>query len=346
MNRSSHTRFLFCITAIPIAVIGCASIPDVETRLQSLELGPNTYVARPGDTFETVAFRYRLEPEQLVALNPHLSAGMNAGDRVVVHQFDTVAARSQYGPAPAELNGAETTQASRFGAGQSINSQSVASGAIKSTPVTVQPNGNRVESVLIYPTQSVSPAQAAESYREIPANAQNTGNARLPIEEVVLDEFDDGLSYSSLPAVSEQQLAAANAPDSVLSAPSGNSISAWVWPTLGEVARDFAPSEAGGQGIDIAGVPGQQIHAASNGTVAYAGRELSGGNGKLIILQHDNGLMTTYSHANQLFVVEDDVVNAGDVIASLGSNARNESVLRFEVRQNGNPLNPMNFLTN
>jgi len=56
--------------------------------------------------------------------------------------------------------------------------------------------------------------------------------------------------------------------------------------------------------------------------------------------------MTTYSHAAEIFVAEDDVVRAGDVIASLGANARNESVLRFEVRQDGNPLNPMNFLTN
>ena len=119
-----------------------------------------------------------------------------------------------------------------------------------------------------------------------------------------------------------------------------------MWPTYGEVAREFAPSEAGGQGIDIAGVPGQQIKAVSGGTVVYAGRDVAGGDGKLIILRHADGLMTTYSHARQLFVAEDDVVNGGDVIASLGANARNESVLRFEVRRNGNPLNPMQFLGN
>ncbi len=120
-------------------------------------------------------------------------------------------------------------------------------------------------------------------------------------------------------------------------------LGAWSWPMQGHVARGFAPDEVGGQGVDIAGVPGQEVRAAMQGTVVYSGRDLSGG-GKLIIVQHDDSLMTTYSHADELFVVEDDVVQAGDPIASLGWNANQESVLRFEVRRDGNPLNPLDFL--
>ncbi|MCL4158161.1 UNVERIFIED_CONTAM: hypothetical protein GTU68_019774, partial [Idotea baltica] len=50
------------------------------------------------------------------------------------------------------------------------------------------------------------------------------------------------------------------------------------------------------------------------GTVVYSGRDLSGG-GNLIIVRHNDELMTTYSHADQLFVAEDDQVVAGDPIA-------------------------------
>jgi len=114
-------------------------------------------------------------------------------------------------------------------------------------------------------------------------------------------------------------------------------LGAWSWPMQGHVARGFAPDEVGGQGVDIAGVPGQEVRAAMQGTVVYSGRDLSGG-GKLIIVQHDDSLMTTYSHADELFVVEDDVVQAGDPIASLGWNANQESVLRFEVRRDGREL--------
>ena len=169
---------------------------------------------------------------------------------------------------------------------------------------------------------------------------------RTPIEEVVPDELAAETGYTSLPIATEGQVNGAGNTQTIVAAPRGNATSGWVWPTWGEIAREFAPTEAGGHGIDIAGIPGQEIHAASGGTVAYAGRDLSGGDGKLIIIRHHSGLMSTYSHARQLFVAEDDVVRAGDVIASLGANAQNESVLRFEVRQDGNPLNPMNFLSN
>ena len=81
-----------------------------------------------------------------------------------------------------------------------------------------------------------------------------------------------------------------------------------------------------------------------SGTVVYSGRDLSDSGGNLIIVRHPNNLMTTYSHADQLFVAEDDQVAAGDPIASLGWNANRESVLRFEVREDGNPLDPMQFL--
>jgi len=54
--------------------------------------------------------------------------------------------------------------------------------------------------------------------------------------------------------------------------------------------------------------------------------------------------MTTYSHADKLYVAEDDVVAVGDPIASLGWNEDRESVLRFEVRKDGNPMDPVKFL--
>lgn len=117
----------------------------------------------------------------------------------------------------------------------------------------------------------------------------------------------------------------------------------WAWPTDGQVVRGFQPDRVGGQGVDIAGVPGQDVKAAMDGTVVYSGRDLSG-EGNLIILKHPDDLLSTYSHTRNLYVAEDDVVRAGDSIASLGANENQESVLGFEIRRDGNPLNPMDFL--
>lgn len=117
----------------------------------------------------------------------------------------------------------------------------------------------------------------------------------------------------------------------------------WLWPSGGEVVRDYAPGELNGQGIDIAGVPGQQIQAAAAGTVIYAGRDLSN-SGNLVIVRHSDNLLSTYSHASQLYVAEDDHVEPGDPLASLGSNSKQESVLHFGIRENGKPVDPRKFL--
>lgn len=321
MSFPSQIRAMTLLATLPMGLVACASLPDMETRLASMTLSPDVYTARPGDSLESIAFRYQMNPAELAALNPLVTFDGNiAGQKVKVHEL--------------------------------LNEQAIASNGLQrsssgSTILAPQrPATTTVTPVITQPAiiQSAPPpvATAELDYSqllEVPASSTSTPVTSLPlnpapqsgpIEEVVADE----LEYASLPQATPQPLGAAN------------TVGGWVWPTQGQVAREFAPTEAGGQGIDIAGVPGQQIHAANGGTVAYAGRDLGGGDGKLIILRHSNGLMTTYSHARQLFVAEDDVVRAGDVIASLGSNARNESVLRFEVRQNGNPLNPMQFIGN
>lgn len=329
MSLNSQLRVSFMFALLPLLQIACASVPQVESRLKGFQLSQNTYVARPGDTLETIAFRYRLDEQELSAMNPQLSGDIVTGQSIIVHQFSDT---------PASL--------------QTASASTVQSRSSASTPNLASPTRTTITSAVTQPTLIYDAPEAEVSFeqiREIPANAvtpvNNPRAVRLPIEEVVPDELDAQLGYTSLPIASQVQI---NTPatQNIIAAPRGNATNGWVWPTWGEIAREFSPTETGGHGIDIAGIPGQEIHAASGGTVAYAGRDLSGGDGKLIIIRHHSGLMTTYSHARQLFVAEDDVVRAGDVIASLGANARNESVLRFEVRQDGNPLNPMNFLTN
>lgn len=335
MSCSSQIR-LCCLAVGSLLMQACVSVPQVENRLKEMQLPPHTYVARPGDTMATVAFRYQLDEAQLIAMNPHITRMLVAGDRVVVHDLPSAMAASDglYLRAPQSVSQNNTLAPSQ-------NSSILPGQSAQTHGTTITAVAPRMASAP--PTYSTPAGDVPfDQITEIQANAINPNGARLPIEEVVTDDWD----YSSLPVATDEQLSTGSAGQRLVAAPQGNGTRGWVWPTWGQVARDFAPTEAGGQGIDIAGLPGQEIHAASNGTVAYAGRDLAGGNGKLIILRHSDGLMTTYSHADQLFVAEDDVVRAGDVIASLGTNAQNMSILRFEVRRDGNPLNPMNFLAN
>jgi len=117
----------------------------------------------------------------------------------------------------------------------------------------------------------------------------------------------------------------------------------WVWPTRGRVLSYFQPSAAGKQGIDIGGHEDQPVNAAASGMVVYAGSGLVG-YGRLIIVKHNESLLSAYGHNNTLLVNEGEHVSAGQMIAKMGSSGTNRNQLYFEIRKNGKPTDPMGYL--
>lgn len=96
-------------------------------------------------------------------------------------------------------------------------------------------------------------------------------------------------------------------------------------------------------GLDIAASAGTPIKAAAAGTVSYSG--WMSGYGYLVIIDHDNGVQTCYGHCSKLYVSEGDKVEAGDKIAAVGSTGDSTgNHLHFEVRVNGEKVNPQNYL--
>jgi len=117
----------------------------------------------------------------------------------------------------------------------------------------------------------------------------------------------------------------------------------WVWPTRGRVLRSYQSSGRGKKGIDIGGHEGQPVKAAANGKVVYAGSGLVG-YGRLIIIKHNENLLSAYGHNSKLLVSEGDQVKAGQQIAEMGSSGTNRTGLYFEVRKDGKPVNPLHYL--
>lgn len=116
----------------------------------------------------------------------------------------------------------------------------------------------------------------------------------------------------------------------------------WRWPTEGRVLRPF-DAAAVRRGIGIAGQLGQPVLAAADGQVVYSGSALIG-YGELIIIKHNDTMLSAYAHNRVRLVEEGARVQAGQQIAEMGVNTRDEVLLHFEVRRNGQPENPMNFL--
>lgn len=95
-------------------------------------------------------------------------------------------------------------------------------------------------------------------------------------------------------------------------------------------------------GLDIGASKGTPIKAAASGTVTFSGDKAS--YGKLITIDHGNGVLTYYAHCNALYKSVGEYVNQGDVIAAVGSTGNSTGPhLHIEVRVNGKAYNPIDY---
>lgn len=117
----------------------------------------------------------------------------------------------------------------------------------------------------------------------------------------------------------------------------------WRWPSSGQVLQGFGSGTRPNKGIDIAGAKGDPVLAARGGTVVYAGNGVRG-YGNLLIVKHDAHWLSAYAHNSRLLVAEGDTVKAGQKIADMGDSGADRTKLHFEVRQQGNPIDPLRVL--
>jgi lipoprotein NlpD len=117
----------------------------------------------------------------------------------------------------------------------------------------------------------------------------------------------------------------------------------WQWPASGKITRTYAPKPSTHKGIDIAGNLGEPVYAAAAGTVVYSGDGLRGF-GNLIIIKHSEQYLSAYAHNHRVLVEEGQRVQLNDKIAEMGATGTDSVKLHFEIRLNGDPVNPLRYL--
>jgi murein DD-endopeptidase MepM/ murein hydrolase activator NlpD len=123
-----------------------------------------------------------------------------------------------------------------------------------------------------------------------------------------------------------------------------------LWPVEGRLMSGFGgrtdPFSGEGavhSGVDLQAPMGTPVRVAADGIVVHADWE--GGYGRLIIVDHGNGVQTYYGHLSRFDVVPGQEVRRGDVIARSGASGRVTSPhLHYEVRMGGTPVNPYPYL--
>lgn len=121
------------------------------------------------------------------------------------------------------------------------------------------------------------------------------------------------------------------------------------WPVEGEVIADF--NRTGTLGIDIGAEKGAPVMAVLDGTVHYIGNN-NDGYGQFVLVRHNIRLpgkptapvVTVYANLSKVLVKLNESVRAGQKIAEVGDSGTGVEKLRFELRQGGQPLDPMMYL--
>ena len=119
----------------------------------------------------------------------------------------------------------------------------------------------------------------------------------------------------------------------------------WERPVPGPVLARFGESPLTASGIQLGGQSGEPVRAAAGGQVVYAGSGLSG-YGELLIIKHGTEWLSAYGYNQSLLVREGDRVLPGQLIARMGEgpapgNSGRRSLLHFEIRRNGTPIDPL-----
>lgn len=358
-------RRIFMMSALVLAVSGCANqqhntpqIRDLSEARRAVENSPQ-YTVKAGDTLYGIAWQHNLDYRQLAAMN-------NIEAPYQIHPGQTIALRAGAAADASSANTAPQSNArteSRGVVATGLNPQATAVASNDQEMDWLLPD----ESAIERSQRLTSERQASErASSQAVASAQEVASNGRPAEEPAVDvavaeestpeptpdpkpEREPAAQPVQEPA--EQAVAQSETPAAKPPARTDRSSRTftpadtinWQWPTDGQVTGKFGEGDSITAGIDIAGQKGQPVKAAGPGIVVYAGSGVRG-YGNLILLKHNDQFLSAYAHNDSLNVSENDVVEAGEVIATMGNSDAENVRLHFEVRRDGQPQDPLTFL--
>ncbi|SAL69597.1 peptidase M23B [Caballeronia arvi] len=114
------------------------------------------------------------------------------------------------------------------------------------------------------------------------------------------------------------------------------------WPATGPLIAAFGAS--GSKGITVGGATGESIKSVRNGRVVYVGSKIEG-YGNLVVVKHDEHLITAYGNVHRALVRAGASVKQGQAIAEMGAQADGKPSFLFEVRIDRSPVDPLGYLS-
>lgn len=295
-----------CFSQAPAPTVDRNSSPQSRASVAAQPSGPGYYTVKKGDTLYRIALENGQDYRDVATWN-------NITNPAAIKEGEVLRVIPPAAPGAVANTGAVV--ASPVVAGAVVESRSLdqpaASAPLASTPLaTAASSGAKRE-----------PRVGKEPYSD-------EAYARL-----------NKLGVAEAPKTAEPRTE--SKPEAASTAPTGPDDVPWLWPSSAKLVGTF--SEAGNKGYDFAGKAGDPVLAAGDGKVVYAGAGLRG-YGELVIVKHNGTFLSAYAHNRKILVKEGQQVSRGQKIAEMGNTDADSVKLHFEIRKQGKPVDPAQYL--
>ncbi|WP_423820767.1 peptidoglycan DD-metalloendopeptidase family protein [Salinisphaera sp. SPP-AMP-43] len=277
---------------------------------------PDTYTVQRGDTLWAIAQHYDLDWHALARWN-HIRPPyrIDVGERLTLNPYP----RLNYADISDQRQAPASARQQAPAVHESTSSGTTHPLAQRSAPTVVR-SANQAPAAIRTGSSGPMPTR-----QQVPAPEPKQPDDTASAEQHTID------SASASQATKQTTVTAG-----------GPSADGWQWPASGSLLRAYDPS-ARRRGIELGGNVGSPIYAASSGTVVYNGIGLKG-YGKLIIVKHDEHYLSAYGFNRKSLVEQGQTVAAGAHIANMGLGPGNKPMLHFEIRHDGDPIDPQTVL--
>jgi len=327
LARMNEWKRWSALAAVALLMTGCSTVvvqpppnaPVITSRPAPMQQ-PGTYTVTKGDTLYSIAFRNGTDFREVARLN-----GIAPPYTIWPGQVLKLPGR-----------GAGAEPIATHASAPVVAATKTPSSSASPPPATAAP---------VFQTVETTPVPAKPSSAPVPAHASSAAPVSVAAVHPAPPTPHNTVAPAAAPSnPSPPAVVAPSQP--VATTTGGGTRSAggvkWRWPATGQIAGRFQASAAI-PGIDITGKAGDPVVAAADGTVVYSGNGLVG-YGELIIIKHNDSFLSAYGHNRKRLVTEGQQVKAGQQIAEMGSSGSSRDELQFQIRKDGNPVDPLEYL--
>jgi murein DD-endopeptidase MepM/ murein hydrolase activator NlpD len=312
LQQQEAAQFATLSAPPPTAVV--ASQEDAVVRAAAVAPAPDlppyqVYVVQDGDTVSTIAARFGISSEYVVANNAEISDSdfLVVGQTIIVPAGDGILHEVRYGETLSDI-------AARY----DVDLEAITS--FRSNNIATPDDITETQLVFVPGGQVPAPAPVAEPVPEETA----------PPEDGSTEEPDDGGSSGGGGGI-------------VRTGPQSGA--GLIWPLGGPVSSYMGPGHPLGIDIDAFNLAGAAVAASTSGTVVFAGGNACCSYGLYVVIVSPEGIETLYAHLDSIYVSQGQSVSQGEAIGVVGSTGYSTGRhLHFEVIDNGVRQNPLNYL--